>query len=246
MWDASTGKPITPPMHHESNVLLVAFSADGSEVVTACADHTTREWDATSGRLIGPSLQHKDRVLAASFSSDRLEDRNGQRRPYGVCLGCGDGPAIRSANGASDVGQRSRPQPGRLEISDGEFRSFGMDLGRDDGQATRAPDEASGIRRGGNVQSRQLENCNGEQRPHRPDLGCIHGEAAHTIAAARRGGQRSLVQPYGSKLVTAMRTYCRASGTHPPGTSSPRSWSIREKSSALHSAPMVRGNHRRP
>ena len=45
----------------------MAFSPDGSTVLTRSVDATARLWEAVSGQLICPPLTHQGRVLAAAF-----------------------------------------------------------------------------------------------------------------------------------------------------------------------------------
>jgi WD40 repeat protein len=51
-------------------VVSVSFSPDGSQVLTASADHTARLWDAATGSVLIPPLRHNDSVRVASFSAD--------------------------------------------------------------------------------------------------------------------------------------------------------------------------------
>ncbi len=70
VWDATTGKAITPPLEHSDRVVLASFSPDGRFVVTASADNTARIWNATTGEPVTPFLQHNGWVVAATFSPD--------------------------------------------------------------------------------------------------------------------------------------------------------------------------------
>ena len=45
VWDAATGKPLSPPLQHQGSVLSAAFSPDGTRVVTASDDKTARVWE---------------------------------------------------------------------------------------------------------------------------------------------------------------------------------------------------------
>lgn len=54
---------------HEDGVWSVAFSPDGTRIVSGSSDKTLRLWDATSGQSIGAPLRgHEDWVLSVAFS----------------------------------------------------------------------------------------------------------------------------------------------------------------------------------
>ncbi|KAE9383988.1 WD40 repeat-like protein, partial [Gymnopus androsaceus JB14] len=49
----------------------VAFSPDGTRIVSGSYDHAIRIWDATTGAQIGDPLKgHEDSVLSVAFSPD--------------------------------------------------------------------------------------------------------------------------------------------------------------------------------
>jgi len=70
IWDAATGRPLTPPMEHTNAISSLAWSADGSRVVTASADQTARVWDAATGRPISAPLRHDAPVAGARFNAN--------------------------------------------------------------------------------------------------------------------------------------------------------------------------------
>ena len=47
----------------------MAFSPDGTRILTASADHTAKLWDAASGKLIA-SFEHQGSVNDGAFSPD--------------------------------------------------------------------------------------------------------------------------------------------------------------------------------
>ena len=57
-------------MVHNGAVNAVAFSHDGSVVVTGSEDNAARLWDAATGKPIGQPLPHGSAVTAAAFSPD--------------------------------------------------------------------------------------------------------------------------------------------------------------------------------
>ena len=70
IWNAITGKALTPPLRHAGNVTQIEFSPDGRRVVTASADGAARVWDAATGAACGPPLHHAGAVIAAHFGGD--------------------------------------------------------------------------------------------------------------------------------------------------------------------------------
>ena len=54
---------------HKKEITSIAFSPDGTRVVTASQDHTARIWDTYNGREL-ELLKHSDYVISAVFSPD--------------------------------------------------------------------------------------------------------------------------------------------------------------------------------
>lgn len=73
LWDASTGTPITEPLHHEGPVHHAEFSSDGERVLAAGWGHkTVRLWNVRPSPDPGKTFPHRAWVLFADF------DRTGQ------------------------------------------------------------------------------------------------------------------------------------------------------------------------
>jgi WD40 repeat protein len=62
--------PIGSPLHHKGWVRGIAFTPDGSRVVTGSADHTVRVWDAETGKPAGESLVNDHSVNSMALSPD--------------------------------------------------------------------------------------------------------------------------------------------------------------------------------
>ena len=70
LWDATTGRPIGPPLVHHAAVHAVAFRSDGKALVTGTEDGVAQQWDADTGRPIGPPLMHRAAVRAVAFGRE--------------------------------------------------------------------------------------------------------------------------------------------------------------------------------
>jgi WD40 repeat protein len=70
LWEAETGKELTPALTHLGPVHHIEFNRAGTRVATASADHTARIWDATNRRPVTGSLAHNEPVESAHFSPD--------------------------------------------------------------------------------------------------------------------------------------------------------------------------------
>jgi WD40 repeat protein len=70
IWDASAGNELLTLVGHTDQVLNVAFSADGKQVVGPSTDRTTLIWDSETGNQLYKLAGHTNGVQDASFSPD--------------------------------------------------------------------------------------------------------------------------------------------------------------------------------
>ncbi|KAG9092785.1 hypothetical protein FRC07_011588, partial [Ceratobasidium sp. 392] len=62
-----------PLVGHTAVVYSVAYSPDGTRIVSGSFDRTIRIWDAQTGQMIGRPLEgHKDSVNSVAYSPDGL------------------------------------------------------------------------------------------------------------------------------------------------------------------------------
>lgn len=69
VWDALSGKPISPPLMHEHRANQAQFSPDSRYVVTV-ENNNAQAWDARSGERLAPTMNHDDDVSQLCFSPD--------------------------------------------------------------------------------------------------------------------------------------------------------------------------------
>jgi WD40 repeat protein len=69
-WDAETGQEIRTFRGHTGQVRSVAFSPDGTRVLTGSSDETAKLWDAETGQEIRTFLGHTGWVVSVAFSPD--------------------------------------------------------------------------------------------------------------------------------------------------------------------------------
>ncbi|KAF7349639.1 TPR-like protein [Mycena sanguinolenta] len=72
LWDVKTGQQVDKPLFgHIGWVQSVAFSSDGSHIVTGSDDRTVRLWDVKTGQQVGKPLSgHNYCVQSVAFSPD--------------------------------------------------------------------------------------------------------------------------------------------------------------------------------
>lgn len=70
MWDGRTGIRMGERKWYEQRVTSVAFSPNGTRVVTGLEDNTARLWDGRTGAPLGEWMRHEGRVGCVVFSPD--------------------------------------------------------------------------------------------------------------------------------------------------------------------------------
>jgi WD40 repeat protein len=70
VWDASTGAELKTLNGHTDAVWSVAFSSDGTRIVSGSFDNSVRVWDASTGAELKTLNGHTGYVSSVAFSSD--------------------------------------------------------------------------------------------------------------------------------------------------------------------------------
>jgi WD40 repeat protein/serine/threonine protein kinase/Flp pilus assembly protein TadD len=70
VWDANSGRSLSPVLAHDDDISCGWFSPDGSRVLTAGLDGTVRIWNAVFGGLALAPLKHAEPIYSARFSKD--------------------------------------------------------------------------------------------------------------------------------------------------------------------------------
>ncbi|KAE9384327.1 hypothetical protein BT96DRAFT_756112, partial [Gymnopus androsaceus JB14] len=68
IWDATIGSQMGDPLEgHDNAVLSVAFSPDGTKIVSASFDKTIRIWNATTNALINNTFSYPHKSFQGSL-----------------------------------------------------------------------------------------------------------------------------------------------------------------------------------
>ena len=72
LWRASDGRPLATLRGHTAEITSLAFSPDGSRLVSGSGDSTAVIWDVRTGRRLQTLAGHKFGVTSVSFSPDGM------------------------------------------------------------------------------------------------------------------------------------------------------------------------------
>ncbi len=70
LWDVATGSELRKLFGHGENIYSIAFSPDGSLLVSGSGDHTVRLWDVKTGKGLRILAGHDRDVNSVAFSPD--------------------------------------------------------------------------------------------------------------------------------------------------------------------------------
>jgi WD40 repeat protein/serine/threonine protein kinase len=118
LWDLQTGEEIRALNGHTNTVNSVAFSPDGTQLLSASWDNTVRAWDVVSGEGRVAFAGHTDRVLSVAFSPDGITAASASRDKTIRLWEVATGEEIRLLRGNdSDVTSVTFSPDGRLIAS---------------------------------------------------------------------------------------------------------------------------------
>jgi len=98
-WADVVSVPIRTFAGHASDVYSVAFSPDGSQVLTGSGDNTAKLWDAATGTEIRTFSGYASYVSSVAFSPDGSQVLTGSGR-HGEVVGRGHGHGNSNVHGA--------------------------------------------------------------------------------------------------------------------------------------------------
>jgi len=87
---------------HAAEVTSIAFSPDGTQVVSGSWDRTVRSWDAATGDLLQTLKGHSDRVMSVAFSPDGTQVVSGSGDITVRLWDAATGDLLQTLNGHSD------------------------------------------------------------------------------------------------------------------------------------------------
>jgi WD40 repeat protein/tRNA A-37 threonylcarbamoyl transferase component Bud32 len=70
LYDAATGRAVSPVLPHRNSVLSAAFAPNGQTLLTACIDNTAQLWSLATNARLGYSLPHQAGVQLCSVFPD--------------------------------------------------------------------------------------------------------------------------------------------------------------------------------
>jgi hypothetical protein len=81
VWDANTGETLNSLLGFSDRVNSAAFSPDGGNLITACADHSMKLWDLETSEEVRAFVGQTGPIYGATFSPDgsRLVSGGGDR-----------------------------------------------------------------------------------------------------------------------------------------------------------------------
>src|SRR5205809_715185 len=88
---------------HSSIIQSVAFSPDGSKVLSGALDNTLKLWDVSSGRILRTFGGHADAVNSVAFSPDHSKLLSGSSDKTLRLWDANSGQLLRTFKGHSDT-----------------------------------------------------------------------------------------------------------------------------------------------
>jgi WD40 repeat protein len=70
VWDAATGQEVLSLTGHTGYVYCVAYSPDGTRIVSGSSDHTLKVWDAATGQEVLSLKRHTRCIHSLAWSPD--------------------------------------------------------------------------------------------------------------------------------------------------------------------------------
>ena len=211
VWDARTGAPLVELKGLTEPVNSVAFSPDGTRLVTAGGRIPNggagelKVWDATNGNC---AARPDRKGFAWLFMGERRRERGVQPGRSAVRRGGwqrqpperGESAGRRDGNGPGRNEREQEPgdergvQQGRHADRHRQFRQDGDRLGRGDGDGSRRAERAHGRRELRGLQPRRQAGRHRQRRPDGKGLGRVDGDDPRRAERSHRCRHECVLQ----------------------------------------------------
>lgn len=103
LWSTADGKQLRNFGGHAGAITAVAFSPDGSQLLTGSSDNTARLWSVTDGHLLHIFSGHTDFVYSVAYSPDGTKILTGSRDRTARLWSVAEGNLVQVFSGPSSV-----------------------------------------------------------------------------------------------------------------------------------------------
>ena len=193
LWDAASGQLIRTFEGHSGGVVSVAFSPDGTRVLSGSGDKTLKLWEAASGQLVRTFEGHSGWVYSVAFSPDGTRVLSGSEDKTLKLWDAASGQLIRTFEGHSGWVSSVAFSPDGTRVLSGSFDGTLKLWEAASGQLIRTFEGHSALGRLGCVLARRHARALGQRRQDAQAVGGGERAAGPHLRGALRLGRLGCV-----------------------------------------------------